>query len=367
MNDSSRHPLAKALLRLSRTTAPIYARSGRLPATHNLWDRVAFAAKLNSVDDAPEPLRDAMRSALHSHDTIQLLIFGPSQRTIGEAGPASLMAILEREWIIVTFCEDAGTQIYRCDFDDTLLLEMTDILLYGKLRVHFCSADRVHSVAIFFNTVMTQLYQQAIQLLLEGMDKPRQLAFREGRVLRAAVKDLPLKFKNGVANYLPDGQRVLELIHSPAVLRRRLAIFQRELSPEGVLVLTDKQLLFIAEEAARSGRHSYETAKYGYVVTYCPLSRIDAVDAKERQFLAVIEVKIRGVALAFCFSPEKRAAVTALVDSTTTALADRRRLVLQGEEAPSSDFYNAPSVSSTSALAPITTKSQTSRRFSKVP
>lgn len=329
MNILFHHPWPKALIRLLRAAALNCSRAGSVQVKREHWDRVTFAAKLNSVEEAPEPLRDAALAALHPHDTIKLLVFGPAQRTIGKTDPASLLAILDREWIIVTFCEHTGTQVYRCDFDHTLLLEMTDILLYGRLRVDFCKYDQNQSVVIFFNTVTSNLYQQAVQLLLNGMDKPSQFALREHGNLRTAMKHLPLKFKNGVAHYLPYGQRALELIHSPAVLRRHFVIFQRELAPEGVLVLTDKELLFISEEPAWSGGKANETAKYGYIVTHCPLSRIEVVRSTERDSLAEIEVKARGLTLAFCFSREKRAAVTAFVESTNIALTDRRSLFYQ--------------------------------------
>jgi hypothetical protein len=325
MGALSRHPLVKVFLRPFRVATPNYARGGSFPVKRELWDRVTFAAKLNSVEEAPDPLRDPMLAALHPHEAIELLIFGPSQRTIGKTDPASLMAILEHEWIIVTFGEHIGTQIYRCDFEDTLLLEMTDILLYGRLRVDFFRDNQIQSVAIYFNTVTSNIYEQAVQLLLNGMDKPNHLAFQEREDVRTTIEKLPLKFRNGVANYLPTGQRALEIIHSPAVLIRRFAIFRRELSPEVALVLTDKELLFISEEPVRSARNSYETGKYGYIVTHCPLSRIEAVCSMEEQFLDMIKVKIRGLTLSFCFSREKRAANNAFVESVSALLIQAKK------------------------------------------
>jgi hypothetical protein len=300
--------------------------------SRELWDRVTFAAKLRGTDEAPEPLRTTLVAALQPYDVIRCLIFGPSQRTAADIKPASLLTILEHEWVMVITCEDVGAVVYRCDFENTLLVEMTEILLYGKLRVSFVENGQIQSVAIFFNTVTCDLYEEAVQFLLNGMDGNLQSTFHDSGDMHIAFKDLPLKFKNAVARHLPLGQRVVTIIHSPTVLRRRFAIFWRELSPAGVLVLTDRQLFLISEESARYGKNSYETGKYGYIITYCPLSRLEAVCSKQRQFLDVIEMTLRAgrgcVKLGIGFSHEKRAAVTAFVNSVirSSAFLESRRL-----------------------------------------
>ena len=98
------------------------------------------------------------------------LIFGPAQRTVGAASPASLFGILELEWIVVVCGEDVEPRVYRCDFTDTFVVEITDVLLYGRLRLDFVKDSRAQSVAILFNTVTYELYQEAVQTLLNSMD-----------------------------------------------------------------------------------------------------------------------------------------------------------------------------------------------------
>jgi hypothetical protein len=321
MNGLSHWCWPKTLLRLFQAATFNSPEDGNFSARRELWDRVAFATKLCGADEAPQLLRNALLAALQPHDAIRCLIFGPSQRTAADTKPASLLTILEHEWVVVISCQDVGALVYRCDFENTLLVEMTEILLYGKLRLSFVEDGQIQSVAIFFNTVTCDLYEEAVQLLLNGMDGNCQSTFQESGDRHIAFKDLPLKFKNAVARHLPLGQRVLAIIHSPTVLRRRFAIFWRELSPAGVLVLTDRQLFLISEESARYGKNCYETAKYGYIITYCPLSRLEAVCSKQRQFLDVIEIEAAlragrgGLKLTIGFSHEKRAAVTAFVNS----------------------------------------------------
>lgn len=255
-----------------------------------LWDRVAFASKLRSADEAPEPLRGAMLKVLKPHDKIRWLIYGPRQ-VAGKVSPASLLAILEHEWIVI--CEkNVEPEVYRCEFADTLLVEIVDVLLYGRLRLDFVKDGGTRSVAVEFNTVMAELYQKAAQILLGDMDGVCQAALDDSGNIYDVIKILPLKFKNAILRYLPVGQQVLGFVHWPAVLERKLKIFWRELAPEGVLVLTNRQLLFISEEKAWWRGKSKSGSKYGYVVTYFPLSRIKAIRLSEHNSFYTIDVDV---------------------------------------------------------------------------
>lgn len=78
-----------------------------------LWDSTGFAAKLNEVDEAPEPLRGALTRVLGSNDNIRCLIFGPMKRVNGKVSPASLLAILNHEWVIAVCGEDALPEVHQ--------------------------------------------------------------------------------------------------------------------------------------------------------------------------------------------------------------------------------------------------------------
>jgi hypothetical protein len=344
---SSVERLANARLRLLEVTrllfriAPAdYAGNGASRPKPEVWERVPFAAKLKSVDEAPEPLRGAMLEALKPPDAIRWLIFGPIQRTAGKVSPASLLAILGHEWIVVVCGEDVQPQVHRCDFADTLLVEITDVLLYGRLRVDFVNDGRVQSVAILFNTVMFELYHEAVQILLSGMGGDHQTAIDGNSKVCATLKVLPLKFQNGILRYLPVGQHVLEFVYWPSTLGRQLMIFWRELAPQGVLVLTNRYILFISEVKAWWRGKSTADAKYGYVVTYCPLSRVQAMRLTERDSLDAINVDVcadqLGEKLKIGFPREKKAAVAAFVELAISSPAFFESIPkVRGDPAPS--------------------------------
>jgi hypothetical protein len=281
-----------------------------------LWER--FAAKLKTLDDVPEPLFGAARGALQPDDKIRLLVFGPAQKVLGEISTASLLMILDEEWIVVTGTEEIKTEVFHCAFADTLLVEITNILLYGKLRIDFVAEGRAQTVAIQFNTVMEGLYQEAVQFLLNGMDNISEITPCDSKELYAALNSLPLKFCNAIVEFMPMGQRVLGLVHWPAVLGRKLKIFRHELSPEAVLVLTERELLFISEEKTWSWVRPDRVQKYGSIVTHCPLSRVEAVELSEHDSLDTVDVEIRtheaGEKLKIDFPREQKAKVSAFME-----------------------------------------------------
>jgi hypothetical protein len=257
----------------------------------DFWDR--FASKLKSVDEAPEPLRSAMRAALKPNESIRLLVFSPANKTFDKCSPATLLAVLDHEWTVVSGLEEIPSQVARAEFAGTLFVELTNILLYGRLKIDFVSEGVTQSVAIEFNTVMERLYQEAVQLLLDGMDGVSAAIPIEDRQAGSLLRSLPLKFRNAVIEFRPVSQHVLAVLHWPALLGGRRRWFQRELSPEAILVLTGRELLFISEEKTWSWMRIGRVNKYGSIATHCPLSRLKRFQINERGPLATLELELR--------------------------------------------------------------------------
>jgi hypothetical protein len=59
------------------------------------------------------------------------------------------------------------------DATDTLLVELTDILLYGQLKIHYAFNDQSTSSECNFNTVFEDMYTKAIQRVLNLIDDER--------------------------------------------------------------------------------------------------------------------------------------------------------------------------------------------------
>jgi hypothetical protein len=287
--------------------------------------RSAFAAKLNSVDEAPEPLRGAVTQALGRDKNVRCLIFGPLQKMIDKVSPSSLLAILDHERVVAVCGERAQPQVHRCSFAATLLAELTEVLLYGRLRLDFVEHSRSRAVEVYFNTVMDWLYREALELLLRGIGGHWwQYVGNNGSKSGAGIEALPIKFRNGIRRYSPGGDNVLGFLHWPAAVESKWILLQQERVPEGVLALTNTQLLLISEEKALWRGKSSQNARYGYVVTYCPLSRVASIQLRDDEFYPVVDVTLCASQLRrvwkINFSEDCKTAVNAFVNAVSSRI-----------------------------------------------
>ena len=251
-----------------------------------------FTSRLTTMDEAPESLLRTLRAMLKADDIIHLLLFGPANKIPGQESPATLLALLDSEWVVVSGTEDIKPSVVRCSFAATLLVEITTILLYGKLRFDFTAEGRTESVAVYFNTMMEGLYHEAAQLVMNGMDDISAIMPGESNEPSSAFESLPLEFRNVMLDVMPRGQHTLALVHWPADLGHRLNGLRKELAPEAVLALTQRELLFISEETTKSLGRPGSVQKYGSVVTHCPLSRLAGFHLSEHDQLETIDVEL---------------------------------------------------------------------------
>ena len=148
-----------------------------------------FATKLESIDEVPEPLRGALIDNFLSPESVRLLIHAPAFLTSDHRSPATgpavtptlvtpatVLALTSDGWLVASETEDGGTSVKKSDFDDTLLLELTSILLSGQLKIYFGAVGTSYSAIIDFDTVGEELYREAIDLILASIDRTSAIA-----------------------------------------------------------------------------------------------------------------------------------------------------------------------------------------------
>ena len=129
-----------------------------------------FPTKLNTVSDAPEPLRSALVESLPSGEPVRLLVHAPAFSTENEKSPATVLAVTNTGWAVASETESGGASIDKSDFNDTLFFELKSILLSGQLKISFAAVNTSRSVTIKFETVEDEFYRAAIELMLVGID-----------------------------------------------------------------------------------------------------------------------------------------------------------------------------------------------------
>ena len=207
-----------------------------------------FPTKLDTVSDAPEPLRSELVTSLPAKETVRLLVHAPAFPTGEEKSPATLLAVTNNGWLVASATEDGGGALVKSDFHNTLFFELTSILLLGQLIISFSEVGKAHSVTINFERVEDEFYHQAIDLMLSGIDPVRTAGAEKDRNEASILEAWPMKFRNEAQRYLPRGQRMLAAIQWPANPQKP--------APAGALLMTERELVLISEGKKSSAEPS---------------------------------------------------------------------------------------------------------------
>jgi hypothetical protein len=133
---------------------------------------------------------------------------------------------------------------------------------------------------------MDKLYHEAIYLLLNGISG-LGLVYNPKAISPLAPVDWPLKFRNDMFKVTSSGARMVDSVCWPAVN----AGFRRELAPAAALVLTDNEIILIADPPAGHLFVPREDDKYGRVVTYFPLVRLAQHRITEHEQFSILELE----------------------------------------------------------------------------
>jgi hypothetical protein len=242
-----------------------------------------FATKLDTISDAPEPLRNALLDTLPSSESIRLLIHAPAflppdERSLASAQvaeptlltPGTLLAVTGDAWFVASETEDGGGSVEKSHFHDTLFLELTSILLSAQLKIFFAAVGTSYCATMNFDTVGEELYREAIGMILSGIDRTAGIAAQAEHGTASLFEGWPMKFRNEAERYWPKGQRLLAATQWSAILDG----FRRELCPAGALLVTERELVLIAEEKGSARLHAGDFEKFGGIITYFPLVRL---------------------------------------------------------------------------------------------
>jgi hypothetical protein len=214
-----------------------------------------FPTRLDTVSDAPEPLRSALVKGFSPGEPIRLLVHAPAFPMGDEKSPATVLGVTNSGWLVASETEAGGATLEKSDFSDILFLELTSILLSGQLRISFAALDTSHSVTIKFETVEDEVYREAVDLMLAGIDPARTAVTQKVRSEASMFEAWPMKFRNEAKRYRDTEQRLLAAVHWPAIFDG----FQRQLASAGALLITERELVLISAEKNSSAESPQET------------------------------------------------------------------------------------------------------------
>src|SRR5260221_12518867 len=276
-----------------------------------------FPTKLNNVSDAPEPLRSALEESFPSEQPVRLLVHAPAFTTGDEKSPATVLAVTDKGWLAASETKDGGAAVEKSDFSDTLYLQLKSILLLGQLRISLSAVDTSYFVTIKLDTVGDELYREAMDLMLAGIDPALTGVAEKDRSEASMFEAWPMKVRNEAKRYWPRGQRFLAAIRWPAVFDGS----QGELAPAGALLITDRELVVIAEEKEFAAESRPETPFaeepkeiFGGIITFVPRVRLKDFHVIHRENFGILALQVHaahgGEKLEVIFPPGDEIAVS---------------------------------------------------------
>jgi hypothetical protein len=176
-----------------------------------------FPTKLHTISDAPEPFRSALAESLPSAESVRLLVHAPAFTTGDQRSPATVLAVTNDGWLVASETEDGGAALEKSDFSNTLFLELTRIFLLGQLKISFAAVSTSYSATITFETVEDEVYSEALDLILAGIDPAVAGIAGKDRSDVTMFEGWPMKIRNEAHRFSPGGQRVLAAVQWPAI------------------------------------------------------------------------------------------------------------------------------------------------------
>jgi hypothetical protein len=207
-----------------------------------------FSFQLKDRDDIREPFRSALKKLLPAKSEPVMMVFTPSLETTEGVTSASVLVLEADRWHLLAETENQATTLTSSNIDRTVLVEMTVVLLLGRLKFDFATKRDVKSVVIEFNTVMEHLYHAAAEYLLGAMKSRPATEPVDRQPDLDLLHFVPLKFRNSILRFAPPGEHILSIAYWPAIVTEKNGRIETELSPESALVLCERELLIVSEE-----------------------------------------------------------------------------------------------------------------------
>jgi hypothetical protein len=150
-------------------------------------------------------------------ETVHQLIFSPEFSSVENYHPASALCLTERRWLIALAEPPEGVTVESATLEETLLIELTIVLLHGKVKIDFIKGSERRSASLYFNTAMKSVYFAAVCEMLRAIDREGGKEIDQKTTLK--VTEWPYEFQHRAIIHTPPGSGLLDGVHSDIYLR----------------------------------------------------------------------------------------------------------------------------------------------------
>ncbi|MBN1285531.1 MAG: hypothetical protein JXB47_09035 [Anaerolineae bacterium] len=221
-----------------------------------------FARVVQTLDDLPAPIRDAL-APYQAAERIGLLVFVPPQELFAAAykqrfrrswlewrwTPHRTLAFGADEITVVEGTTDDDLCVIHIRLPDLLEIAMTTVLLYTSVELTWLAGGRVEQISIEFNSVSRGLVERGVTWVRAALAvHENHLGLVEQPVV--SYRHFPFKFFNYTWLSLLKDEHPRLAIYEPAI-RKAGRRWWRYYSPNRAVVLTPQCLIVVEDEIPR--------------------------------------------------------------------------------------------------------------------
>lgn len=269
--------------------------------TSDTWTR-----RIRTLSDLPDHFRAHLPASCLPPD----ILYTPNADSVWSTGEQVI--VLQDDHLFFLGLRDGVVEGSRILYRDLRTVEFGRILLHDWITLRGTSERGPFRLTLDFSNAVESLYRPIIERFrnLQAGVPLSTLTDHRGRdraeldfLLRANFKFFTFANMN-----VPPGSPIRGVLYQPALRRRLARLVPVVRIPTQVLVVTDRELIRIAEEKPRSSLFRIRAA-YGAIASYVPLSRIiqaDVIPGDEPDMLRLFLVMDAGE-IAWDFSRDDEA------------------------------------------------------------
>lgn len=162
-------------------------------------------------------------------------------------------------------------------------IENGSILLYSWLKINGDVNGETKSSLVEYNTVVENIFKPIIDELRISLCDIDVREVEEELHIFDCLRDVNYKFMNYAKKAVLNGEKVIDFLYQREIKVQYLKFFTRIKSTSHMIIFTNKELIILQEENAKS----IKDVKYGGIWIYIPVHKIlnAYIDEEETGFL----------------------------------------------------------------------------------
>jgi len=232
-------------------------------------DMDSWARPVRDYKDIPEIFRSYYDKNLGKSVGFLNAVYAPADSWGKRKTNEKLLILFETDIVFLENVKNNITSVFY-PIQNINYIENGSILLYSWIKINGEVNGETKSSLVEYNTVVESIFKPIInklRILLCDIDISE---ISEETCVFDCLIDIDYKFMNYAKNAILNGEKVIDFIYQREIKVPYLKLFTRIKSTSHMAILTNKELIILKEENAKSTKD----ARYGGIWIYIPVHKI---------------------------------------------------------------------------------------------